>query len=428
MAWLQEHRLQEIGKEIESLTLRSKDLTSVEWKQLEKLVDEGNDLWVAKKTHEAALRLGGTKLMSPAEFGIDANPGDFDNGPTFKGFGPGMENQIRPVSLYELDKTQISALQKAAQQGTPFKVQVGSKGIEHGEWGVRQKSAVTEGGLTPNLLPPTQLSGAGSWYGLPYENTRAANFLPNIAFDTAGIAFWQHSANAAEAAYVAEGAAKPDISPTVKEQYVRPAKCAGRLLMTHELVADAGDGFAQNLVADLARSVYNAENNLILNGTAGGNGFNGINQLSGTITRTIGSDTALDCLSKAFTDLRQAFFEPDLVFINPATLGALRRTKDTQNRYILDMTGPRGIDQTSEVETLWGVNCVQTTQQAAGTAAVLSVKSGAACVYVRESLTTFFDPYSQASSNIYQYIAETRLALASPRPGAVNIVSGLPTS
>ncbi len=71
---------------------------------------------------------------------------------------------------------------------------------------------------------------------------------------------------------------------------------------------------------------------------------------------------------------------------------------------------------------------VQTTQQAAGTAAVLSVNSGAAVVYVREALTTFFEPYSQASSNIYQYIAETRIALATPRPGAINLVSGLLTS
>jgi hypothetical protein len=51
-----------------------------------------------------------------------------------------------------------------------------------------------------------------------------------------------------------------------------------------------------------------------------------------------------------------------------------------------------------------------------------------AVVYVREALTTFFDPFSQASSSIYQYIAATRLALATPRPGAIWLVSGLPTS
>ena len=67
--------------------------------------------------------------------------------------------------------------------------------------------------------------------------------------------------------------------------------------------------------------------------------------------------------------------------------------------------------RTSDTETLWGVNVVQSTQQSAGTAAVLSVQSGAAVVYVREALTTFFDPYSQASSNIYQYIAESRLCV-----------------
>jgi hypothetical protein len=49
-------------------------------------------------------------------------------------------------------------------------------------------------------------------------------------------------------------------------------------------------------------------------------------------------------------------------------------------------------------------------------------------VYVREALTTFFDPYSQIANNIYQFVAETRLALASVRPGAICLVSGLPTS
>ena len=62
--------------------------------------------------------------------------------------------------MYEMDREQIAALKQAAQQGTPFKVQVGSKGLEHGFMGgVRTKAAVTEGGLTPNLLPPIQQLG-----------------------------------------------------------------------------------------------------------------------------------------------------------------------------------------------------------------------------------------------------------------------------
>ncbi len=213
------------------------------------------------------------------------------------------------------------------------------------------------------------------------------------------------------------------------ENYIRPAKVAGRVNITHELLQDAGDEFSTLLTADLARSVYNAESNLLLNGTSGSNGFNGINQVSGTLTQALGSDTAYDCLNKSFVALRNDFFEPDIVFMHPTTLGALRRTKDLNDRYMLDLlTGPRGVNQTNEQENLWGVQVVQTTQQAAGTAAVLSVQSGAAVVYVREALTTFFDPYSQIANNIYQYVAETRIALASSRPGAICIVSGLPTS
>lgn len=111
------------------------------------------------------------------------------------------------------------------------------------------------------------------------------------------------------------------------------------------------------------------------------------------------------------------------------TMGALRRVKDANNRYQLELlSGPGGIDQTAEQQTLWGVPVVQTTQQAAGTAAILSIQSGAAVVYVREALTTFYDPYSLASTNVFQFIAETRLALATPRPSAIALCSGLPTS
>lgn len=369
---------------------------------------------------------------SPSEFGFTgANPADHDNG--FKGFAPGMvENRIRPTSMYEIDATQIAALKQASLQGTPFKVQIGSKGIEHGNFDghIRTKAPVTEGGLTPNLLPPIQQLGPRGWWGMPYELTRVANFLPNVAMDGPGLAYFRHDGNAAEAGYTAEGAQKPDLTPVITEQYVRPAKVAGRINLTHELVQDAGDAFSQNLVADLARSLYNSESNLLLNGTTVANGFNGVNEVSGAGTTTlIAEENPLDTLSRAFVALRTDFFVPDVVFVHPATMGALRRLKDLNNRYQLALlAGVRDINQTSEQETLWGVQVVQTTQQAAGTAAVLSVQSGAAVVYIREALTTFFDPYSQIANNIYQYVAETRVALATPRPGAINLVSGLPTS
>jgi hypothetical protein len=99
---------------------------------------------------------------------------------------------------------------------------------------------------------------------------------------------------------------------SMKSSTSRRAKVAGRLLLTHEIVQDTSDAFSSVLVSDLARSIYNAESNLLLNGTSGANGFNGINQGTGTLTRAAAIGTtdydALDVLSKAFVDLRADYF------------------------------------------------------------------------------------------------------------------------
>ncbi len=230
--------------------LQTKNVSPARVKELSAELDE---LDIARKNLIQARKYAGS--ASPSEWGLsDHNPGDFDNGLSFKGFAPGMDNQIRPTSLYQIDKAQTDALQQAARQNTSFKVQVGSKGIESGFLGgARSKAALGLGGLN-TALPPIQQPGPGGFWGLPYELTRVANFLPNVAMDGPGIAYFKHTANAAEAAYTAEGATKPDISPTITETYVRPAKVAGRVLLTHEIVQDAGDAFSQMLVTGLPTS------------------------------------------------------------------------------------------------------------------------------------------------------------------------------
>ena len=213
-----------------------------------------------------------------------------------------------------------------------------------------------------------------------------------------------------------------------------PPRCAGRINLTHELVQDAGDAFSQHLVTELARSVYNAESNLLLNGTTGANGFAGHQpRQRARLTRAadIGT-TDIDALDtfKGVRGSAVGLLRPRLrVHSSRARWVRLRRLRDQNKRLQLELIqGAGAIDGTSEQETLWGVPVVQTTQQAAGTAAVLSVQSGAAVVYVREALTTFFDPYSQARATFTSTLPRLGLALATPRPGAINLVSGLPTS
>ena len=233
-----------------------------------------------------------------------------------------------------------------------------------------------------------------------------------------GNAYWQHTANVAEAGYVAEGAGKPDISPTIKEIYVRPAKVAGRLLLTHEIVEDAGDAFASALQADLAASLYNAESNLLLNGTVVGNGFAGINAVTGTITRAgaIGTTDvdALDVLSKAIVDLRADFFVPDLIFIGPGNAGRDTTTPRRQQTVAVGADRRRRASSTKPPtpKPSGAARSSNPRNRLPVRPPCCRCNSGAAVVYVSEGLTTFFDPYSQASTNVYQYIAETRIALA----------------
>jgi hypothetical protein len=161
----------------------------------------------------------------------------------------------------------------------------------------------------------------------------------------------------------------------------------------------------------------------------------------------------LDCLAKAFTDVRtgSAFADPDLVIMHPSTLGALRRSKDAEGRYILDLlAGPMNLtaygqpttgpaNEPSEYSivpqgmpgssgTLWGATIYTTTQIAAGTAVVASVKAGAGIFWQRLGMLAIFDPYTLLTNNEYRWIIEERIAYNCPRPAALNLVTGLPTS
>ncbi len=146
-------RLKELTDEVARRTLDG----TITHKFMDEVEAESERLDVQIRNHKKAV--GMSSYASPEEYGVTGNPGD-NSGIAFKGFGPGMERRIQPTSLYQMDKAQIGALRQAPLQGSSFRVQIGSKGLEHGFMGgMRDKSAITEGGLSPNLLPPVQQVG-----------------------------------------------------------------------------------------------------------------------------------------------------------------------------------------------------------------------------------------------------------------------------
>ena len=138
--------------------------------------------------------------------------------------------------------------------------------------------------------------------------------------------------------------------------------------------------------------------------------------------------------------------------MHPSTLGALRRDKDSEGRYIMDLlAGPLNLTAFGQPSSggppndknpysvvpqgtpaasgsLWGAQISTTTQVPAGTAVVASIKAGAGIFWQRMGMTVFFNPWSLMTSNEYFWVAESRVAYSCPRPAALNLVTGLPTS
>jgi hypothetical protein len=323
------------------------------------------------------------------------------------------------------------------------------------------KSPVAETGLTGGLgqLPPLIMPGRA--VSLPYEPTRVWNWIPSVTMQGPSVAWLQHVSNATEVSAVAELGTKPDIGPGFQEFVVKPTKIAGLASLSLEASMDYPEwgGWIQT---ELTRSLINQESLALLqagySGGPTGYTFNGLLAQSGTLTRAVGSDTPLDALSKSYVDLRvgPAFAEPDLVIMHPQTWGALRRAKDANGRYLLDLMygpaqltadgsplvrgasgeAPFGVIPQGQASTgtgygqLWGVPICETTQCPAGTAVVMSIRAGAAFGYTRMGLLLQYNPFGDAewTQNYYTWRCEERIALTVPRPQAINIVTGLPTS
>jgi Phage capsid family len=423
-------------------------------KFINKALEESNELEAELKAYEQANKFaGGTEV---------ATGGVIPGMQTTKAFASVPQNPIN------LTPAQAHTLEMAAKARMPITMEVGVPGgiEERFASGVITKSPVLEsgigGGFTGNL-PPVQSPYA---VGIGYEPTRVASWLAAAAMPGPSATWITHTANASEVTGIGEATAAADISPTVIEAQAKPQKLMGVVSTSLEAWYDTeafGEGALGSwLQVELQRSLVNTASNYIIgansSGYPSGSAFNGLLATSGTLTRSVGTDTPLDSIAKAIVDVRvgAAFAEPDLMLMHPNTYGALLRSKDANGRYLVDLvSGPRGFtaDGSSQAQPadavnpysitpqgngtahghLFGVGVVLTTQLTAGTAIVISIRNGGAIFWTRQGVLLEFDPYSGAagtnfSTAAYTWRAIERVSLSVPRPAAVNILTGLPTS
>ncbi|MDP9343041.1 MAG: phage major capsid protein [Actinomycetota bacterium] len=258
----------------------------------------------------------------------------------------------------------------------------------------------------------------------PYlrEQTRVLDYIKVQATQSPSVIYFRALAAASAAATVAEGADKPESSPTWESVTAPIRKVAHIARATYETVQDF-DAFTSVLGQELLAGLIQAENDQLLNGNGTAPNLTGLLATTGILTRARGTEAQIETLFSATSDLRTgaAYTEPDVIILNPANWSTVRLTKDSTGRYLA------GDPLDPAPSRLWSAPVVLTTQMPAGTGIVANLKL-AATAYVRESPRVDTNPnggLAEWKANIVLFRAEERLALAVERPKAIVKVTGL---
>jgi len=230
-----------------------------------------------------------------------------------------------------------------------------------------------------------------------------------------------HQSSTGTPAITAEGALKPDVTLNFVTQTITAQKIAATFGLSWETQLDfpALIGYAQG---EVFKQVTDVENAALINGSSGIVGFQ---QTTGILTLAYSTGAYLDIFSQAIENLRvgASLAVADLIVMHPGTFGAVKRQKDSQNRYLLSPDPTR-----DGINNIWGVEVLQTTAITAGTALLLdTTKFG--FVAMRQNLEVQSGyTNDDFSRNINRWAVEERLNLAVERPSAVLNITGLPTS
>jgi hypothetical protein len=165
-----------------------------------------------------------------------------------------------------------------------------------------------------SLLPPVLLPYA---FELRYEPERIFAAFNGAEAESQSITYLQHTSNTQPAAAVGELQPKPDVGPQITPKTVSFTKTAALSTISRELLDDFAD-FMAFLPNEPARAVYDTETAQIISGNGTAPNMLGILNTPGLLTRAVGSETPIDAIVSAFSDLRvgPSFAVADLVCLH----------------------------------------------------------------------------------------------------------------
>jgi HK97 family phage major capsid protein len=281
------------------------------------------------------------------------------------------------------------------------------------------QSFSTKAFSTVDGLLPAQLDG--SVLGIIHES-RLLDKIPSISISAPSYEYIRHTGSTGAPTVVAEGFPKPDVVLETDQVIATVSKLAATFGLSRESMMDWSN-FTSYAQTEMVRQIIDLENSELLNGTGLTGNILGLNLTVGALTHAVTTETGLDAIEIGIAALRTgaSLAVADLLVLHPNTWSALRRTKDTQGRYLVN-PDPTAADG----QRIWDVDVLVTTTQAAGAGLLLdTTKFGR--VLVREGINvatgTNNDDFSR---NISRWVIEERLALAVERPTALLTLTGLP--
>jgi HK97 family phage major capsid protein len=268
---------------------------------------------------------------------------------------------------------------------------------------------------------------------MPIHESRLADHLSSFAIDAPSLEYVQVNSVTGAAAVVAEGTQKPEIVMDTTQVTIPALKIACHGGVSWESIND-WPTFGQYVQQELMARIRDTENSQLLYGTGGSTQLAGMLTQSGIITHDAAGDTAsgesaLDSVEKAIAALRSgpSLAEPTVFVTSPLTWSALRRIKDSMNRFILSPDPSE-----DEADTLWGIDVLVSTQVHPGDGVLIdATKMGRICVREVIGLRMGYGVVAGVSdftANIVRSVVEERLNLATERPSAVCFVKNLPAS
>jgi HK97 family phage major capsid protein len=347
------------------------------------------------------------------------------------GLPSGAQQVSRGLSPTDLDDTSMQDLFTAMSRRQPVRLELKSFGQQ-----AHNKTAgapITEG--TPSfsgLLPPVLRPDMYVDYRFDIV-PRIADYFPTIEIDSQEIALpVEGEPTNPVVPAVSELGTKVDLGANWTTKSFRPVKMAVLGSISMEAVSDMPI-FSSLLPATMSNALFSAEAQQILYGNGSSPNMTGLANTAGILSLPISAfmyqpltDTVIDGLVNACTVLREQpnfFAEADLILLNPSDWSGIRRTKDSDGRYVLSIANPS--TELANVDNLFGVPVVVSTQVNPGEAFVLNAALSTRYI-VRQSITVETNMWSDTfwANNEVGWRVEQRSCLAVIRPqGVIHVTS-----